>query len=671
MNKNDKTPWETVVSTTPVFLKVADAPVGVTVPEICEAAEAKIGFDTIAGAVRKPTVWRLYGKRPENKAKLLEGINPHIVIRKQVDNDHEYKDFVIPLYSKNPMSNSIGPDGKIIPSIRLSIDGLFLSVSMEDVKKTLEKIPGLVMKSPIYFDRAFKRNKTLSRFVNGRRFVYIDEPAENAPLPPTIKVGAFQASLFYRGMPLRCWDCFGPHRKGDKSCPKYANQFYKSSDKKKTQNNPMNVHRDELPGVTMAASAHPKTTGGQTDETVEKLLQDLRRSPQINFNTKGPSKDSGVVGSGNHENVYKNAKTNRVNMNINMNGKSAGDMLADNHPSDEDSDSTSSQSQDGQSSSDVASDEDSDGGQHSESGTDGWDDKLPSYASDTDGWDDYLHHLQERQNKTEGNSPETDDLESRDTPKGSVQGVASNADVEGRDDSVLDSDTNISAAPTGLCNEGDDASSDDMNSDFGSDCTLAGSGRESDSSMSGNSSANESDVYFTPSIDNHSRALSGVRQEDTPVKCANHEGVMEDVRLENVNSVNNELQGQTERLRSRLMSDPDEQIMDSSQQADEPLQGAFMMEMLLSKNDASTGNESDERLERVIKKSKRYRKKRGMHKNVSTTNIQPPITQHFKSNVYNKRVFNTSSSEGDKEFPRPPKNLKKSMASPVKGGDES
>ena len=130
------------------------------------------------------------------------------------------------------MSNSIGADGKIIPSTRLFIDGLFLSVSMEDLKKTLEKIPGVVMKSPIFFDRAFLKNKTLSRFVNGRRFVYIDEPAQNAPLPPNIKVGAFQASLFYKGMPVRCWDCSGPHRKGDKSCKKFANKFNKSTDRK-------------------------------------------------------------------------------------------------------------------------------------------------------------------------------------------------------------------------------------------------------------------------------------------------------------------------------------------------------------------------------------------------------------------------------------------------------
>ena len=210
-------PLEVVESSSPVFFKVDDAPKGVTVQDICEAAERKVGHGNIAGAVRNGAVWRLHGKTPEDKASLLAG-EPHIYIRK-MNTDKKMESHKIPLYSKNP-SNSNIVDGKVVPSVKLVINGFYLSVSMTDVKKSLEKIPGLKMRSKVFYDRAWMSDGSLSRWVNGRRYVFIDEPSESSPLPATLRVGAFQAYLSYKGMPVKCWDCAGQHKKGDPDCPK-------------------------------------------------------------------------------------------------------------------------------------------------------------------------------------------------------------------------------------------------------------------------------------------------------------------------------------------------------------------------------------------------------------------------------------------------------------------
>ena len=651
MNNAKDKPWETVVSTSPVFFKVADAPVGITVPEICEAAEVKIGFGRIAGAVRKPSVWRIHGKTPADKAKLLEGINPHIVIRKQVDNDknNEYRNYVITLYSKNPMSNSIGADGKIIPSTRLSIDGLFLSVSMEDLKKTLEKIPGVVMKSPIFFDRAFLKNKTLSRFVNGRRFVYIDEPAQNAPLPPNIKVGAFQASLFYKGMPVRCWDCHGPHRRGDKSCKKFANKFNKSTDRK--QQETMNGSED-VPEVNGGTHMQSKTSDGQTDKTVDELLRDLRRSPHVDFNSNETRENTVVVGSGNQNNDAMNAKTMRSNSDINCYNPFEALGVNDHFESDQSHDTQSSSDDvsqatdtDGEDSSDYASDTDGwdDCPPSYASGTDGWEDGLPSSGSDTDGWDDYLHQT-EIISKVGDNSSDGED-------------------------SHLQSGGNLSEE---MISE-EYASSSNANgddNDMVSDDTVTGSTTDSDGvssviSMEHSDNDKSDEAYFTPRTGNQRVSHIRGEQENTPVKkCDLKVRVSEKNTSTDTEDENVKLQDQTSRLKDRLLSDPAAKIMSAAHEADESHGGDFMCEN--TRPYLTSGGEENKRSDGKTKRVKKLRKKVKRVKSKAANNGQPPITQHFQAKLDNKRVFSNRSS-GEDEVQRPSKNMKPTLVSPGSG----
>ena len=218
---NLKKPLESVDSTTPVFFKADEAPDDVSVPEICMAAEGKIGHDRIAGAVKKGNLWRIHGKRPEDKASLLatKGPWPYIIIQRKEHGG--VKSYKIRLYAKNPISSTLDENGDVIPTTKLCINGFLLSVSNEDIRKSLEKIGVKVISSKVYYDRAWLENRKLSRFVNGSRYAFIAEPSVNNPIPRNLTVGFFKGTLWYKGMPkepIRCWDCNGPHRRGDKSC---------------------------------------------------------------------------------------------------------------------------------------------------------------------------------------------------------------------------------------------------------------------------------------------------------------------------------------------------------------------------------------------------------------------------------------------------------------------
>ena len=268
MKKTNKT--ESIESTTPVFIKARDVPWELTVEEICEATERKIGSGNIAGAVRKGGVWRLHARTPDDKTQLL-AIPSMTIVRKTTgiggSDTNGKEEVLVNLYSKNPLNNVI-IDGKVVPSVKLIIDGLYLSVSMDDVKSSLEKLDGVTLQSNIFFDKARRADKTISPWVNGKRYVFINEPSHSKPVPRTMWVGAFRATLWHQGMkkePVSCWDCKGPHRRGDPACPHIKKGAW-------------SVNHDSI--------------RKQGEEAAQKLLDELRSQRDVRFEDKSGSEES-------------------------------------------------------------------------------------------------------------------------------------------------------------------------------------------------------------------------------------------------------------------------------------------------------------------------------------------------------------------------------------------
>ena len=177
-------------------------PVGLDRIDILEAAE-KITKDP-GGAIcakRSGGLWRLYASSDAHKATL----SSNKYLRMQNIVTEEYVN--VKLYIQNPFTMR-GKDGEVIPGTRLTIDGLPLSVSNDDLASSLEKL-GVKTRTNLVWEKLRKRDGTIHPYwITGRRSLFMDLP--NAPLGHTIKVGSFSGTLFYKeqGKPdVFCFKC--------------------------------------------------------------------------------------------------------------------------------------------------------------------------------------------------------------------------------------------------------------------------------------------------------------------------------------------------------------------------------------------------------------------------------------------------------------------------------
>ena len=188
------------VSAPPVFFLNQEAPDNTSHAEFCAAAEKLTGVESIVGCQRIGQVWRLYPATVEVRARL---VGKKILLKGKS----------IPLSSQNPLNLRNG-SGREVPNTKLTIDGVFTSVSSVDLQGYLEKA-GARLRSPIFWERAWT-TQGFSRWFTGRRFVYIDLPT--SPLPLAISLGDTYASLYYRERPkgVFCFRCgVEGHRRGD------------------------------------------------------------------------------------------------------------------------------------------------------------------------------------------------------------------------------------------------------------------------------------------------------------------------------------------------------------------------------------------------------------------------------------------------------------------------
>ena len=204
-----------IKSAPPVFLLKKESFDDLTVPEVCRAAEEVSGELSITGAQSIGGLWRIYPVDTTARATLLTSTAGKLVLR----------NLSTPLYSTNPFIIRDG-EGNEIPSTRLTIDHLPLSVSNADLEIYLRK-SGARLRSAIEWEKA-REERALTRWVNGRRYVHIDLPPETNHLPRELQVGHFVARLYYREMPkpkVKCFECgLEGHRKGDPKCPGKSNQ---------------------------------------------------------------------------------------------------------------------------------------------------------------------------------------------------------------------------------------------------------------------------------------------------------------------------------------------------------------------------------------------------------------------------------------------------------------
>ena len=170
----------------PVFLKNRDIPISnasrpATVLELCVAAERTTGQGGVVGSQVIGGLWRLYPANAEARSNLLvrglrirgvslqvSGVNPFILR---------------------------GDSGEEKPSTKVWVDGVPISVANSEIEHSLVQA-GCELRSSVKMDRARDVDNKLTRFLTGRRFVFITVP--KAPLDRMLQVSVFRASIFHK-----------------------------------------------------------------------------------------------------------------------------------------------------------------------------------------------------------------------------------------------------------------------------------------------------------------------------------------------------------------------------------------------------------------------------------------------------------------------------------------
>ena len=188
-------------STEPVFIMSRYLPDNVDVISMCRAAEAVSGAGSVKGAFGDGGLWRIYPKTAVARALLL---SKGISVNKQRIQPESINPFILQ-----------GTDSEI-PATRLSVGPLAFSYSDEFIIRHLESL-GLRLRSKLVWENERFKDRSMSDWNNGKRFVWIDLP-ENPP-DEFVRFGSAKVKLFYREMKqqrMKCRSClqFG-HRAAD------------------------------------------------------------------------------------------------------------------------------------------------------------------------------------------------------------------------------------------------------------------------------------------------------------------------------------------------------------------------------------------------------------------------------------------------------------------------
>lgn len=230
----------------PVFIKNSAIPNGDSdrpkCIDICVAAERVSGRETVLGAQNIKGLWRIYPASTEARNTLLvKGLS--------------LRGVSLQVAGTNPfiLRNETGEEK---PSTKVWVDDIPISVADSEIETALIRV-GVELRSAIKQERARDVDGKLTRFLTGRRFVFITTP--NTPLEKTLKVSFFTAKVYHREQNQKktvicskcletghhvsmcqgdvvCRTCKKPgHKRGDPCCDLDVNSGSASGDQQKPE----------------------------------------------------------------------------------------------------------------------------------------------------------------------------------------------------------------------------------------------------------------------------------------------------------------------------------------------------------------------------------------------------------------------------------------------------
>ena len=151
--------------------------------EICLAAEKTSGVETILGAQDIRGLWRIYPlTRHARNSLLINGIT--------------IRGVSLQVHDKNPFV--LKPDSNETPATKVWISDIPISCASEDIENALGRV-GCSLRSSILLEKSRNADGKLTRFLTGRRFVFIAVPTH--PLEKSLQIGGFTARIYHKEQP--------------------------------------------------------------------------------------------------------------------------------------------------------------------------------------------------------------------------------------------------------------------------------------------------------------------------------------------------------------------------------------------------------------------------------------------------------------------------------------
>ena len=281
-------------SVAPVFFKSTSIPDASikrpTVLEVCLAAEKVTGQGSVIGAQIIGGLWRVYPATAEARTNLLTA-------------GLKVRGTLIQVAANNPFLLR-DESGEEKPATKVWIDNIPISVADSDIEEALRKT-NCELRSPIKLERARNADGKLTRFLTGRRFVFVTVPSK--PLEKSLRINIFNAKIFHKEQKqteafcsrclskghhssactgeVVCKQCRKPgHKRGDPECDiEKESTAHKEEEKKKeergrtvvrqtTLRSSLNIHNNR------ARSETPKRprSGEETSPIVDNTKQARR-----------------------------------------------------------------------------------------------------------------------------------------------------------------------------------------------------------------------------------------------------------------------------------------------------------------------------------------------------------------------------------------------------------
>ena len=103
----------------------------------------------------------------------------------------------VQVHDKNPFILR-GGSGEEMPVTKVWISDIPISCDGKDIETALVRL-GCVLRSSLINEKIRNKDRKLTRFLTGRRFVFVNTPEK--PLERTVKIGGFTARLYHKEQP--------------------------------------------------------------------------------------------------------------------------------------------------------------------------------------------------------------------------------------------------------------------------------------------------------------------------------------------------------------------------------------------------------------------------------------------------------------------------------------